>query len=63
MMGIESMTSEQFLELAKNRIETLNIKSAVQDIVNFVKDREAIEQSWSKEFFLHWLNQLTFTKE
>lgn len=49
---------EQFLKMAKERIEQLDVASAVEDIIHFVKDQEAIKRTWSKEFFAHWIEQI-----
>lgn len=56
----DEITPQQFLKMAKERIENLDVESAKKDILNFVYDTEAIERTWSKEFFLYWLDQLIF---
>jgi predicted nucleotidyltransferase component of viral defense system len=47
-----------FLTLAKERIDQLNVSSAIEDTVHFVRDQEAIQRTWSKEFFLHWIDTI-----
>jgi predicted nucleotidyltransferase component of viral defense system len=62
VMGRESvLTPAAFLDLAKARIEHLDVASAIEDCVNFVRDSQAIHASWSKEFFLYWIEKLQFT--
>lgn len=48
----------EFLMLAKNRVEQLDLSSAIEDILHFVRDQEAIRRTWSKEFFHHWLDNI-----
>ena len=55
------LTPAAFLQIARERIENLDVTSAINDCVNFIKDQEAVRGSWSKEFFHHWINQLKFT--
>ncbi|MCB1119233.1 MAG: nucleotidyl transferase AbiEii/AbiGii toxin family protein [Chlamydiia bacterium] len=56
----KEISQEAFIKMAKERIEELDVPSAIQDIANFVRDREAIEKTWSKEFFTHWIQQLHY---
>ena len=62
-MQNQNMTLDhsQFVKIAKERINTLDIPSAIADIVNFVRDPEAIRRTWSKEFFQHWIDQIKTT--
>lgn len=57
----ETMDPSQFLAMAKDRIDRLDVASAIHDCVNFVSDPEAIRRSWNKEFFLHWIENIEFT--
>ncbi len=52
------MNRTAFLAIARERIDKLDIPAAIEDIVHFVRDQEAIRQTWSKEFFLHWIDQI-----
>lgn len=52
------LTREQFLQLAHDRIDKLDVPSAIEDIVYFVRDHEAIKRTWSKEFFHHWIDSI-----
>lgn len=54
----EILNFQSFLKLAKERIEQLDISSAIDDILYFVRDQEAIKRTWSKEFFLHWIQSI-----
>lgn len=40
-----------FFQLARDRIQQLNIKEAIDDTLPFVRDEEVIRRNWSKEFF------------
>lgn len=51
-----------FLKMAEERIERLDIASAIQDCIPFVRDQEAIRNVWSKEFFKHWMEKVDFKK-
>jgi hypothetical protein len=50
------LTRETFLMLANERIEQLDVPAAIEDVVHFVRDQEAIRRTWSKEFFHHWID-------
>ena len=54
----EVLSRAAFLDMAKERINRLDIASAIGDIIHFVRDQEAIQRTWSKEFFLHWMDQI-----
>jgi predicted nucleotidyltransferase component of viral defense system len=54
----EVLSHAEFLAFVKKRIEQLDLASAIHDIVHFVRDKEAITQTWSKEFFLYWIDQI-----
>lgn len=47
-----------FLQMAYERIDQLDVASAIEDIIHFVRDQEAIRQNWSKEFFRYWIDQI-----
>ena len=51
------MDRQSFLDLAKERIERLDISAAIEDTIHFVPDQEAIKRTWSKEFFHHWIDK------
>lgn len=57
------LNRSEFLKIAYERIENLDVASAMQDCVNFVRDQEAIERTWSKDFFHHWIGKLQFSGE
>lgn len=57
----ETLTKEAFLKMAKERIDQLDVTSAVADVVNFISDQEAIERTWSKDFFHYWIDRITVT--
>lgn len=54
----EILSRDAFLDMAKARIAQLNVDAAIEDVIHFVRDQEAIQRTWSKEFFLHWIDQV-----
>jgi predicted nucleotidyltransferase component of viral defense system len=52
------LTRDEFIKLAKERVEKLDIKSAIEDIIHFVRDQDAIKNTWSKDFFNYWIDQI-----
>ncbi len=50
-----------FLKIAKDRIDQLDVPSAIEDAVHFVRDQEAIRRTWSKEFFHHLIESIQTT--
>ena len=54
------LDAKEFKEMAHERIDNLDVKSAIQDCVNFVRDQEVIRSTWSKDFFHYWINEITF---
>jgi len=54
-----SMTSENLLSLFDQKIDTLDIQSAKNDIINFIKDSSQVEL-WSKEFFRQIAGKIQF---
>ncbi len=53
------ITEDLVLKLLKNRIESLDIKSAKRDIEPFISDRQVLD-IWSREFFLLLVEELRF---
>ncbi|MBA3602860.1 MAG: nucleotidyl transferase AbiEii/AbiGii toxin family protein [Parachlamydiaceae bacterium] len=56
--GSNLLNRNAFLELASERIEKLNVSAAIEDCIHFVRDQDAIKRTWSKEFFLYWINNI-----
>ncbi len=54
----EVLTRPLFLNLLKERINQLDIPSAIEDVLHFIRDQESIKATWAKEFFLHWADQV-----
>ncbi|MBS0656241.1 MAG: nucleotidyl transferase AbiEii/AbiGii toxin family protein [Verrucomicrobia bacterium] len=54
----ETLSKEAFLKMAKERIDQLDVASAMQDAINFVRDPETIRRTWSKEFFHYWVDRI-----
>jgi len=52
------LTRAEFMKMAHDRIDQLDIPSAIQDILYFVRDQEAIKRTWNREFFHHWIDVL-----
>lgn len=52
------LNHSEFLKLAKERIDRLDVPSAIADIIHFVRDQEAIQKTWSKDFFYHWIDSI-----
>src|ERR1700722_9999685 len=58
-MGREGILKRaEFLKIAKERIDQLDVSAAIEDIIHFAREQEAIRRSWSKEFFLHWIDSI-----
>jgi predicted nucleotidyltransferase component of viral defense system len=57
----EDLHREAFLTMAKERIQQLDIKAAIEDVTHFVRDQEAIKRTWSKEFFLYMIDTIQFS--
>ncbi len=49
---------ESFLKMAKERINQLDVSSAIEDAIHFVRDQEAIKRIWTKEFFHYWIDRI-----
>lgn len=54
----EVLNRASFLKMAQERIDRLDVPSAIEDIIHFVHDQEAIRRTWSKEFFHHWISNI-----
>ncbi len=54
----EVLNRAAFLKMAQERIDRLDVPSAIEDIVHYVHDQEVIQRTWSKEFFHHWINNI-----
>lgn len=57
----EALSREAFLKMAQERIDRLDVASAIEDIVNFVRDQDVIQRTWSKEFFWQLIQQIKFS--
>lgn len=53
------LTKENLHQQLLNKIESLDIEKAKQDIIEFVKDKRSIE-IWSKDFFRHIAHEIKF---
>ncbi len=54
----KSLTKAEFLKIAQERIERLDVASAIEDTIHYVRDQEAIRRTWSKDFFQHWIEKI-----
>jgi predicted nucleotidyltransferase component of viral defense system len=54
----EILNREDFLKMAKERIDKLDIRSAIEDTIHYIREQEVIRRTWSKEFFLHWIDNI-----
>lgn len=52
------LTHQEFLNMARERIHKLDIPSAIEDIIHFVRDKDAVKTTWSKDFFLYWIDSI-----
>jgi len=60
LCGQEVFTRAAFQKMARKRIDQLNVPAAIEDIIHFVRDQDAIQRTWSKEFFQYWFDQIQF---
>jgi predicted nucleotidyltransferase component of viral defense system len=60
LCGQEVFTRAAFQKMARERIDQLNVPAAIEDIIHFVRDQDAIQRTWSKEFFQYWFDQIQF---
>lgn len=56
----DSITSEQIVQLLKNKIEEVSIDNVKDDVVRFIKDDRGLK-IWSKAYFLDLVDKLKFT--
>lgn len=54
----EILNREAFLEMAKKRIDRLDVQAAIEDILPYVRDQEVIRRTWSKDFFQHFIENI-----
>lgn len=54
-----SLTPEEFIKLAHDQIERLDLKAAADDVRPFLRDTSQLDL-WSKAFFHHWFQQIAF---
>lgn len=54
----ETLSRAAFLKMAQERIDQLDVPSAIEDIIHFVRDQEAITETWSREFFHFWIGSI-----
>lgn len=55
--GQHSLSRTDLLELLKNRIATIDFKSAAQDVTAFINDPREVD-SWNQEFFLSAIQKI-----
>ena len=60
---VEELDREAFLKIATERIDQLDVSSAIEDVIHFIRDQEAITRNGSKEFFLHWIQEIQTTSD
>ncbi len=53
-----SLSRAEFIKIVKERIDRLDVPAAMEDIIHFVRDQEAVRNTWSKDFFNHWIDQI-----
>jgi predicted nucleotidyltransferase component of viral defense system len=54
----EILNRAEFLKMAHERIDQLDVPAAIEDIIHYVRDQEAIQRTWSKDFFHYWIDQI-----
>lgn len=58
LIGLEkTLTKVELLKIAQKRIERLEVASAIEDIIYYVRDQAAITRTWSKDLFRHWIEK------
>lgn len=55
------LSRADFIKTAHERIDRLDVPSAIDDIIHFVRDQDAVKKTWSKEFFKHWIDHIQTT--
>jgi predicted nucleotidyltransferase component of viral defense system len=53
------MKPEQIIRLVFDRIDKIDIESAKQDVISFLKNPMVIDE-WTKEYFKHWISSMEF---
>ena len=53
----EELTLERVKELLKEKFDSVDYKSAKEDVKNFIEDKESLNL-WKKEFFISTLDSL-----
>ncbi|NGX43075.1 MAG: hypothetical protein K940chlam7_01366 [Chlamydiae bacterium] len=53
------MTPQQVVGLVSERIDMLDIETAKQDVIPFLKNPVIIDE-WTKDYFKHWINRMEF---
>lgn len=48
----ETITKQEFIEALVKKINTLDVNLAKNDVINFIKDKKALD-IWSRDYFLH----------
>lgn len=51
---------EDVMTLYKERAVKLDVEKAIEDVINFIKDPEEVEKTWSNSFFLSLARLFTF---
>lgn len=54
----ETLSQDAFLTMARERINQLDVRAAIEDTIYFVRDKEAIQRTWSKDFFHQLINHI-----
>lgn len=54
----EILDRASFLKLARERIDQLDVPSAIEDVIHFIRDQETIRRTWSRQFFHHWIDSI-----
>lgn len=60
-LTVENLNSEEFLELLRVRIASLNVDSARDDVRRFIRSSEQLD-IWSQEYFLELAKRVAFKK-
>jgi len=55
----EAIDAQKVIEISCNRIDELDIESAKEDVIPFLKNPVIVDE-WSKDYLKHWINQLQF---
>lgn len=60
-LTVENLKAEEFLELLKARIASLNVDSARDDVRRFIRSPEQLD-IWSQEYFMELAKRVAFKK-